>query len=134
MRLAGYINSTLGWEHVQHEGKSLLNSGCSLIIWPEGHRSRNGKLGRFKNGAFQLALITGRPLVPVCITGSRQMLQPGNRFLTPARIKVTLLPPIQPTGSYDNHDDIKSLKEKTKNAIAVELTNKHSAEMEDQRP
>ena len=126
MRLAGYINSTLGWEHVQQQGLALIESGCSLIIWPEGHRSRDGKLGRFKTGAFRLALKTGTPLVPVCVIGSRQMLPPGQRFLTPARIKLILLPAIIPDSRGDTPDDTKTLKNKTRAAIAAELKN-HSA-------
>lgn len=120
MHLAGYINSTKGWQHVQKSGKELLNSGCSLIIWPEGHRSRNGRLGRFKKGAFQLALATGRQIVPVCIVGSQQVLPPGNLLLTPGRIRIILLPTITPTGNLENPEDIKALKDQTKKAIATE--------------
>ena len=118
MHLAGYIDSTRGWQHVERQGGKLLARGCSLIIWPEGHRSRDGRLRRFKNGAFQLALATGRPIVPVCILGSRRMLPPGNRMLTPARIRMILLPPIHPSGDPANTDHIKALKEKTSRAIA----------------
>jgi 1-acyl-sn-glycerol-3-phosphate acyltransferase len=122
MHLAGYIDSTKGWLHVKEQGLKLLAKGCSLIIWPEGHRSRDGRLRRFKNGAFQLALATGRPIVPVCILGSRKMLPPGNRLLTPARIRVILLPPIHPLGDPANPEQIKALKEKTSRAIARVLT------------
>jgi 1-acyl-sn-glycerol-3-phosphate acyltransferase len=125
MRLAGYIDSTNGWEHVQTAGTKLLESGCSLTIWPEGHRSRDGRLRRFKNGAFQLALSASRPIVPVCIVGSRQILPPGKRFLSPARVKVILLPAIMPSGSSENPDDIRSLRSKTREAIATEL-DKHA--------
>lgn len=127
MRVAGYINSTLGWKHVRQKGTELLESGCSLIIWPEGHRSRDGKLRRFKNGAFQLALATGRPIVPVCIIGSRQMLPPGHRLLSPARIRVILLPALAPTGSFENPDDIRSLRKRTRDSIAAELARQPAA-------
>jgi 1-acyl-sn-glycerol-3-phosphate acyltransferase len=125
MRLAGYIDSTNGWEHVQRAGTRLLESGCSLIIWPEGHRSRDGRLRRFKNGAFQLALAANRPIIPVCIVGSRQILAPGKRLLSPARVKVILLPAIMPSGSSDNPEDIMSLKTRTKEAIGTEM-DKHA--------
>ena len=134
MRLAGYINSTNGWEHVQREGTKLLESGCSLIIWPEGHRSRDGKLRRFKNGAFQLALATGRPIVPVCIVGSRKMLPPGKRFLSPARIRIILLPTLMPSGNSNNPDDIRSLKDRTREAIAEELEKHAPAFMAESQP
>ena len=128
MHLAGYINSTRGWKHVQKKGKELLASGCSLIIWPEGHRTRTGRMGRFKNGAFQLALATGRPIVPVCIVGSRRMLPPGRFFISPARIKIILLPAIEPIGTADNPDDIKNLKERARTCIARELEKQRAAE------
>ena len=134
MHLAGYINSTNGWDHVHQEGTKLLESGCSLIIWPEGHRSRDGKLRRFKNGAFQLALATGRPIVPVCIVGSRQMLPPGKRFLSPARIRIILLPTLMPSGNSNNPDDIRSLKDRTREAIAEELEKHAPAFMAESQP
>ncbi|MEN8134610.1 MAG: lysophospholipid acyltransferase family protein [Thermodesulfobacteriota bacterium] len=121
MHLAGYINSTRGWQHVQKRGQELLKAGCSLIIWPEGHRSRTGQMGRFKKGAFKLALATGRQIVPVCIIGSQQVLPPGDIFLSPGRIKIILLPAITPVGTIDNQDDIKALQDKTKTCIAEEL-------------
>jgi 1-acyl-sn-glycerol-3-phosphate acyltransferase len=121
MHLAGYVNSTKGWKHVQKKGKQLLDSGCSLIIWPEGHRTRTGRLGRFKNGAFQLALATGRPIVPVCIIGSRQMLPPGRFLLSPTRVKLILLPTIVPVGTAENPGDIKKLKDEAKRCIDREL-------------
>lgn len=122
MRLAGYIDSTQGWDHVHEQGRRLLARGCSLIIWPEGHRSRDGKLRRFKNGAFQLALASGRPIVPVCILGSREMLPPGCRLLNPARIRVLLLPPVVPAGNPDNPEDVMFLKNRVRDAIAGALT------------
>lgn len=121
MHLAGYINSTKGWHHIRQRGKELLNADCSLIIWPEGHRSRTGCMGRFKKGAFQLAAETGRQIVPVCIVGSRQLMPPGQIFLTPARIKIILLPPLDPTTDTQNHDGIIALKERTKANIAEEM-------------
>ncbi|MFC1523187.1 lysophospholipid acyltransferase family protein [Thermodesulfobacteriota bacterium] len=120
MHLARYINATKGWDHVETEGKKLLNDHCSLILWPEGHRSRDGDLKRFRNGAFHLALSSGRPIVPVCIKGSFKFLPPGNRLLSPARIKMVLLPPILPCGNADDPEHVKRLKDQVKNSIAEE--------------
>ncbi len=94
MRLAGYANIEKGWEEVRKSCLRMLDEKCSVIIWPEGHRSRDGSLGRFRNGAFSLAVESGVPIVPVCILGSRDILAPGERFLRCGRVKLLVLPQI----------------------------------------
>ena len=47
MDLAQYVNAELDWDHVVREGKILLEQGGSPTICPEGHRSRDVRLGRF---------------------------------------------------------------------------------------
>ncbi|MFN2268837.1 MAG: lysophospholipid acyltransferase family protein, partial [Desulfonatronovibrio sp.] len=66
MRMAGYVNM-----EAQHGAQALarcrehLMSRASLVFFPEAHRSRDGKLGRFYSGAFKLAVQTGTPIVPI---------------------------------------------------------------------
>ena len=121
MRLADYIDSNLGWENIQKQSAELLRQGCSLIIWPEGHRSKDGRLTRFRNGAFRLACLNKVPIVPVCIIGTHKIMQPGRRLLTPARIRVILLPPLPPQGDPDSSEDIKAYKKQARLAITEEL-------------
>jgi len=121
MRLAGYIDTKDGWKGIREQGGRLLASGCSIIIWPEGHRSRDGRLTRFKNGAFRLACTTETPILPVCILGTDRVMPPGSRLLTPGRVKMILLPPILPSGRGDNPDCIRALKDRAREAIATEL-------------
>jgi 1-acyl-sn-glycerol-3-phosphate acyltransferase len=99
MRLAGYINIADGWETILQLGAQRLREGASLSIWPEGHRSRDGRLGRFRKGAFQLAFETGYPILPVSIIGSDRILPPGRRFLSPGRVRIILHDPIFPEES-----------------------------------
>jgi 1-acyl-sn-glycerol-3-phosphate acyltransferase len=120
MGIAKYINSLDGWDVLEEQGSQLLNNGCSLVIWPEGHRSRDGRTGRFKNGAFRLACKTGKPVVPICVKGSDKVLSPGQRLLNPARVKVVVLKPIEPPDS-DTPENIKNLKDMTREAIVTEL-------------
>lgn len=110
MRLAGYANADHGWEEVLKKGKALLAAGSSLTIWPEGHRSRNGLLGRFKKGAFRLAVETGTPLIPVCILGSATVLPPGSCFLRPGTIRLLVLDPVYPNLDKDRREEVVQLK------------------------
>ncbi|MCK5230759.1 MAG: 1-acyl-sn-glycerol-3-phosphate acyltransferase [Desulfobulbaceae bacterium] len=120
MRGAQYIDSNKGWDVIQNQAAQLLTDGCSLIIWPEGHRSRNGEISRFKNGAFHLSCLTNTPIIPVCIKGSGTLMEPGARLLTPARVSLTLLPPVFPDGAAEDVEYIKKFKTKVKEMLLEE--------------
>jgi len=96
MKLAGYIDTADGWELIREKCAQHLKEGVSVIIWPEGHRSRTGKIGRFRRGAFQLSVETGVPIQPVCITGSGNIMSPGQKLLNPGKVSLILLDPVYP--------------------------------------
>ena len=54
-----------------------LRSGSSVMIFPEGPRSKDGRLQQFKTGAFHLALETGKPILPIVITGTSMAIRKG---------------------------------------------------------
>lgn len=120
MRDAQYIDSNKGWDVIRNQAAQLLAHDCSLIIWPEGHRSRDGRMTRFKNGAFYLSCLTNTPIIPVCIKGSGTLMPPGSRLLTPARVSLTLLPPVFPDGAAEDVEYIKKFKAKVKEMIFAE--------------
>jgi len=121
MKMADYICTEDGWPSINKQGEKLLKKGCSIIVWPEGHRSRDSKLQRFKKGAFQLAYETKKKIIPICITGTYKLLPPGRRFLTPSRVKVIILPPIYLDHYSKDNDQISCLRDKTREIIAEEL-------------
>ncbi|MCJ7580407.1 MAG: 1-acyl-sn-glycerol-3-phosphate acyltransferase, partial [Candidatus Aminicenantes bacterium] len=121
MRLAGYIDSKKGWDEIREKGAELLDSGSSLTIWPEGHRSRDGRLGRFKKGAFVLAVETGYPVVPVSILGSGEILSPGKRFLSPGKVKLILHNPVYPDTHGDKEQSITALRDTVRQIIEKTL-------------
>lgn len=121
MKKAEYLNSAWDWATIRTRAVRLLKNGCSLIIWPEGHRSRNGEMGEFKNGAFRLACETGYPVVPVCITGTETLLPPGKRLLTPSRIRLTVLPPLYPSSELTGRPATKDLRERARESLTKEL-------------
>ena len=72
----------------------LLRGGQLLGFYPEGTRSPDGRLYRGRAGIGYLVLRSGAPVVPVAMTGTRQMLPPGSRVPRPHRIEVRIGKPI----------------------------------------
>lgn len=85
--------------HLSHAMKlsaAAIRGGNSLVIFPEGGRSFDGRLMPFKKGVGILSLKLGVPVVPVRIDGAHDALPRGARFLRPARIRLTFGTPIAP--------------------------------------
>jgi 1-acyl-sn-glycerol-3-phosphate acyltransferase len=77
---------------------ALTSQGLSLIVFPEGTRSRDGRVGRFKGGSFCLALEAGLPIVPLSIVGSRHVMLKGRLATYPGRVALVVHPPIDTAG------------------------------------
>src|SRR5579884_2262257 len=71
----------------------------SLVIFPEGTRSRDGRLGEFKKGAFVTAIELGLPVVPVVCRGTRRLMPRGSRLaVAPGKVEIVIEAPIPTTG------------------------------------
>jgi 1-acyl-sn-glycerol-3-phosphate acyltransferase len=101
MRLAGFIpvdrdgRLESARESVQAASK-VLASGVNVSTFPEGTRSRTGRLLPFKKGAFYLAMESGAPVIPVSIWGSEQMMTKGSLRIKPGTAHLTFHSPIYP--------------------------------------
>ena len=91
------------------EAKEKLRDGMSLVVFPEGARSWDGKMRPFKRGAFKLALDFNLPVVPITIDGSFKVLPRTTYNITPGKIVLTIHEPIMP--SAEGHDLDKVLAE-----------------------
>lgn len=82
------------------QAREILKEGVSLVVFPEGARTWDGKLGRFKRGAFQLADELKLPLLPVTINGSFNVLprSRGFYFINWHPLSMTIHPPLPPQG------------------------------------
>ncbi len=77
------------------QAEKIIGEGRSVIIFPEGTRSRGDEVGEFKEGAFKIATRTGAPVVPVAINGSYKVMEANGMWIRPAEVKITVLPPIE---------------------------------------
>jgi 1-acyl-sn-glycerol-3-phosphate acyltransferase len=104
----------LGW-HLRHSGhllvdrknpgadivakmKRLVNEAHSLIVFPEGTRSTDGSVSRFKKGTFIVAIDAQLPIVPVSLSGSRHVMKKGRLMVCPGDVTLTVHPPIATAG------------------------------------
>lgn len=76
------------------EGVRLLKDGHSILIFPEGTRSKGGPIGEFKSGSLRLAKDAGVPIVPISIEGTADVFEKNGRLIKPANIILTICPPI----------------------------------------
>jgi 1-acyl-sn-glycerol-3-phosphate acyltransferase len=81
-----------------HDAAALFHEGHSLCAFPEGTRSRDGRVGSFKGGVFKLAIETGIPIIPVLIEGSGQVLPAAGFSVRPGRIRLCAGTPIATDG------------------------------------
>jgi 1-acyl-sn-glycerol-3-phosphate acyltransferase len=78
--------------------RELVAAGLSLIIFPEGTRSRDGRVAPFKSGSFMLALQANLPVVPITIVGTREVMPRGRLTVRPGAVTLTVHPPIAARG------------------------------------
>jgi 1-acyl-sn-glycerol-3-phosphate acyltransferase len=109
----------LGAVKTLQRAKERIAAGISVVVFPEGTRSRDGKLLRFKKGGFRLAVQTGTAIVPVTINGSGALLPSGAWRLQPGTIEVTLGQSITVEGYQPGN--LRLLSEQVRERIAEHL-------------
>jgi 1-acyl-sn-glycerol-3-phosphate acyltransferase len=100
------------------EASEMLRSGDSFVVFPEGHRTRDGKLGKFYPGAFRLAIEGGVPVLPVVTKGLRNLCPAGEWRLRPGNVEVIFGAPISTDGLQAS--DVDALAERVRAAM-IEL-------------
>ena len=102
--------------------KKIVN-GTSVLFFPEGTRSRTGKMGDFKKGAFLFALDIGVPLLPVTLLDTEKILPPRSLDLFPGKARMVIHPKIDVSGY--SPENVGELMSRTKEVIQSGL-DRHS--------
>jgi 1-acyl-sn-glycerol-3-phosphate acyltransferase len=105
-------SSVFGW------ASRLTSNGLSLIIFPEGTRSRDGFMGKFKGGSIMLAMQAGLPLVPISVVGSRHVMKKGELTTRPGHVTVVVHEPIETVANEQpSVADVRALAERVREII-----------------
>jgi 1-acyl-sn-glycerol-3-phosphate acyltransferase len=122
LRRAGHLlvdRSNPGASVVKKMAK-LVGAKQSLIVFPEGTRSLDGIVGRFKGGSFAIALDSGVPVVPVSISGSRHVMLKGRVAVFPGEIELTVHAPVETAGVA--RDDVRAFADSVRAIVAAAAT------------
>lgn len=104
------------------EGVKIIKEGHSLVIFPEGTRSKGGPLGEFKAGSFKLATKSKVPIVPITINGSYKLMEANGNKIKPATVELYIHPAIETSNL--SKEEQEALPTVVKEIIATKLPNK----------
>jgi 1-acyl-sn-glycerol-3-phosphate acyltransferase len=124
MRLAGYEpldreGAGEGRRRIANAARLIREKGYSFLVYPEGQRSWDGRLQRFRRGGFFLALESGAPIVPVTIVGTYDLMPRGAWSVRKGRVRIVFHEPV-PVSGYAP-ESLPELMERVKVAVASAL-------------
>ncbi len=111
MRSAGYIsidrfNQESAFESIS-EAARRIKAGVSVMIFPEGTRSRDGTIKPFKKGGFVLAVDAGVPIIPIVLQGTYSLMPKGKLRIYSGHVCMDILKPIDTSGyTRETKDDL----------------------------
>lgn len=102
MRMRGFIpvdrsNRERAFAAVE-QAIAALKKGRSFLVFPEGTRSRTGRLQPFKKGVFVMAIEAGAPIVPISVSGASRIMRPGDFRIHPGPVRITIHDPVPTSG------------------------------------
>ncbi len=120
MRQVGFVSVDRkglkgGKKSIDRATRMIKEKGFSFLIFPEGTRSRDGKLQPFKRGGFFLAINSQVPIFPVSIKGSYALMPKGSFFVKKGKVGVMFHPPVSIKGF--NKDNLSQLINKVRSVI-----------------
>ncbi len=119
LRLAGHllVNRQKPGAGVFKKMQRMARHGVSLIVFPEGSRSRDGRVAKFKAGVFLLAVEAHLPIVPVSISGTRAVMPRGGLTVSAGDVRVIVHEPVMTDGL--GRDDVRALASSVREIVAA---------------
>jgi 1-acyl-sn-glycerol-3-phosphate acyltransferase len=112
------------------KAQRYLEKHCSVMIFPEGTRTLDGRVRPFTDGAFHLAIRAKVPVLPLVVDGSRDCIPKHSwKFGKPSDIRLKVLSPVD-TSSM-TMDDVASLRDRVRRAIMTEIAGWRSVPIEE---
>ena len=104
--------------------RAAIDSGVSLAVFPEGQRTRDGRVGPFKDGVFRMALQFGTPIVPVSVVGAFEFNKKTSWLLRPGTVTVYLHDVIETSDL--RKEDVPALRDRVHAIIAGPIDEAHT--------
>jgi 1-acyl-sn-glycerol-3-phosphate acyltransferase len=125
--IAGHVfvdnSSVAARKRTIEKAEEEVTNGVSIMMFPEGSRSKTGKLDKFKRGAYLIALDMKLPIVPLTLNGPFDVLKIHAALIQPGKLELIIHEPIPTDGLTEK--DIPALMEQTKETIHSALWDKY---------
>jgi len=112
-------NSKKALESINEAKRKLVN-GTSVVIFPEGTRSKTGEVAQFKKGGFKIAFDLGLPILPVTVIGTKDILPTDSNNILPGKVKMIIHEPIDI--AHLNEKDYDTVMNNVRDKISSVLT------------
>ena len=99
---------------------AALKAGHSFLVFPEGTRSRTGRLQPFKRGVFVMAIEAGVSIVPISVSGANRIMRPGDFRIYPGPVRITIHGPVPTAGC--SLEDRSRIAEQVRQAVSKGLS------------
>ena len=128
-RAAGFIfvdnSSSKAAARSVREAERALKSGASIAIFPEGSRTKTGRLGRFKKGAYQMAADQHLPIIPITLNGPFDVLPIGSLNLHRRPMEMVIHEAIPAESMDPSHEGLQQMANRTREIIESSLWDKY---------
>jgi 1-acyl-sn-glycerol-3-phosphate acyltransferase len=102
---------------INEQVTQVVAAGLSLVIYPEGTRSKDAEMKAFKKGAFRIAIDNGLPVVPMSITGAEKVWRPGGKLIYGGKVRLVIHDPIPTIGMGPG--DIDDLRDRVREIVSA---------------